>query len=45
MIDRLKIAVDALNQGDPQPFAALFATDAEWRGVSRGFLWWSHAPS
>jgi ketosteroid isomerase-like protein len=45
MVDRLRAAVDALNEGDPQPFASLFADDAEWRGVSRGFLWWKDAPS
>lgn len=45
MIDRLQAAVEALNQGDPEPLASLFAADAEWRGVSRGFLWWRDAPS
>jgi len=45
MIDRLRAAVDALNQGDPAPFASLFGVDAEWRGVSHGYLWWKHAPS
>ena len=45
MIDRLKAAVEALNHGDPEPFASLFAPDAEWRGVSRGLLWWKDAPS
>jgi ketosteroid isomerase-like protein len=45
MIDRLREAVEALNEGDPAPFASLFADDAEWRGVSRGFLWWRNAPS
>jgi hypothetical protein len=45
MIDRLQAAVEALNQGDPGPFASLFEADAEWRGVSRGFAWWRNAPS
>ena len=45
MIDRLGFAVEALNQGDPAPFASLFEDNAEWRGVSRGVLWWKHAPS
>jgi ketosteroid isomerase-like protein len=45
MIDALNAAIDALNQGDPEPFASLFDNDAEWRGVSRGALWWKHAPS
>ena len=45
MIDRLRSAAEALNQGDAEPFASLFTDDAEWRGVARGFLWWRHAPS
>jgi hypothetical protein len=45
MIDRLRVAVEALNLGDPEPLASLFAEGAEWRGVSRGFLWWRHTPS
>jgi ketosteroid isomerase-like protein len=45
VIDQLRAAAEALNQGDPEPFAALFAEDAEWRGVAHGFLWWKHAPS
>ena len=45
VIDRLQEAVRDLNEGDPAPFASLFAPDAEWRGVSRGHLWWKHAPS
>jgi hypothetical protein len=45
MIDRLRAAVEALNDGDPDPFASLFAPDAGWRGVSRGFLRWRDAPS
>jgi hypothetical protein len=45
MIERLQSAVEALNQGDPTPFASLFADDAEWRGVSHGYLWWRSAPS
>jgi ketosteroid isomerase-like protein len=45
MIDQLRAAADALNQGDADPFAALFAEDAEWRGVPHGHLWWKHAPS
>jgi ketosteroid isomerase-like protein len=45
MIEELRAAVAALNEGDPEPFASLFEADAEWRGVSRGFLWWRNAPS
>jgi ketosteroid isomerase-like protein len=45
MIDQLRVAVNALNQGDPEPFASLFAEDSEWRGVSHGHLWWKRTPS
>jgi ketosteroid isomerase-like protein len=45
MLNELRAAIEALNQGDAEPFASLFATDVEWRGVSRGLLWWKHAPS
>jgi hypothetical protein len=31
-------AADALTRGDPDPFAALFAEDAEWRGLARSSL-------
>jgi ketosteroid isomerase-like protein len=44
MIDELRAAADALNRGDPEPLAALFAEDAEWRGVSHGMLWWKSRP-
>jgi hypothetical protein len=45
MIDQLRAAAEALDQGDPEPFALLFAEDAEWRGVSHGHLGWSaHLP-
>jgi ketosteroid isomerase-like protein len=45
VIDQLRAAAEALNHGDPAPFASLFADDAEWRGVARGHLWWKHTPS
>jgi ketosteroid isomerase-like protein len=45
VIDQLRAAAEALNQGDSEPFAALFAEDAEWRGVAHGFLWWKRTPS
>jgi ketosteroid isomerase-like protein len=45
VIDRLREAAEALNQGDPEPFAALFAEDAEWRGIPHGHLWWKRTPS
>ncbi len=45
VLEELRAAADALSAGDPAPFAALFADDAEWRGVSSGHLWWKRTPS
>jgi len=45
MIEQLRAAADALNAGHPGPNAALFAEDAEWRGISSGHLWWKRTPS
>ena len=45
MVDQLRAASDALNEGNPEPFAALMADDSEWRGVSHGRLWWKHTPA
>jgi ketosteroid isomerase-like protein len=44
VIDRLRAAAAALNERDPEPFARLMADDSEWRGVSRGHLWWRRTP-
>ncbi|MBV8480876.1 MAG: hypothetical protein JOY72_11315 [Actinobacteria bacterium] len=45
MIEQLQAAADSLRKGDPGPFTALLAEDAEWRGISRGHLWWKQTPS
>ena len=45
MIDRLRAAAEALNNGDPEAFASLMAEDSEWRGVASGRLWWKQMPS
>ena len=45
MIDRLRLAAEALERGDPGPFASLLADDAEWRGIPSGHLWWKRTPS
>jgi ketosteroid isomerase-like protein len=45
VIDQLRTAVEALNDGDPGPYASLFAEDSEWRGVSHGMLWWKRTPA
>ena len=44
VIEELRAAAEALNRGDPGPFASLFAEESEWRGVSHGFLWWKRTP-
>lgn len=45
VIEQLRAAADALSAGDPGPFASLLAEGAEWRGISRGHLWWKQTPS
>jgi hypothetical protein len=45
VIEELRAAVDALNHGDAAPFVALIAEGGEWRGITRGHLWWKDAPS
>lgn len=45
MIDQLQAAADALNEGNPEPFASLLADDSDWRGVSYGHLWWKKTPA
>jgi ketosteroid isomerase-like protein len=45
VIEQLRKAADALNRGDPEPFASLMADDSEWRGVSHGHLWWKQTPA
>jgi hypothetical protein len=45
ILSQLRAAADALNAGDPTPLVALMDDDVDWRGVSRGFLWWKHTPS
>jgi hypothetical protein len=45
MIGQLRAAAEALNSGDPAPFASLFAADAEWRGLPHGRLWWKRVPA
>ena len=45
IIEQLGKAAAALSNGDPEPFALLFAEDAEWRGIPRGHLWWKFTPA
>jgi len=44
VIDQLRAAAEALNRGDAEPFVALLADDAEWRGVAHGLLWRRRTP-
>ena len=45
VIDQLRAAAEALGRGDPEPFASMFAEDAEWRGIPYGRLWWKRTPA
>lgn len=45
VIEEFRTAAEALNQGNAEPFASLFADDAEWRGIPHGHLWWKQTPS
>jgi ketosteroid isomerase-like protein len=45
VIDELRAAVEALDRGDVEPFVALLDENSEWRGITRGRLWWKHTPS
>lgn len=45
VLEQLRSATEALGNGNPEPFASLFAEDAEWRGISRGRFWWKRTPS
>jgi ketosteroid isomerase-like protein len=44
VIDRLRAAAAALNEGDHEPFARLMDDGSEWLGVSQGHLWWKRTP-
>jgi ketosteroid isomerase-like protein len=43
-VKRLEAAAGAYNRGDVEPLVALFDEDLDWRGTTRGFLWWRHTP-
>jgi len=42
---RVQSAYDAAVAGDVEPLVALFDPGLEWRGRSRGRLWWRRTPS
>lgn len=41
----IQTAFDAATAGDLEPLVSLLAADVEWRGRTRGRLWWRHTPS
>ncbi len=41
----VQAAFDAAASGDLEPLVSLFAPDLEWRGTTRGHLWWRKTPS
>lgn len=43
--ERVQAAYDAAVTGDVSDLVSLLHPDVEWRGTSRGHLWWRHAPS
>jgi hypothetical protein len=45
VIDELRVAVEALNRGDVEPFVTLIDENSEWRGIASGHLWWKRQPS
>jgi hypothetical protein len=45
LVARLREAAEAFNAGDPEPFVALLDPQLEWRGITRGHLWWRRTPS
>ena len=44
MIDELREAARAINEGDPEPFLALFDEDTDWSGEASGPLWRRDTP-
>lgn len=44
-VERLEVAVAALNDGDLEPFVGLIDDDMVWTGQPQGWLWWRHTPS
>jgi ketosteroid isomerase-like protein len=45
VIEQLREAARAFNDGDTGPFLALFDEDTNWQGVTSGLRWWTDAPS
>lgn len=43
--DRVQAAFDAAVAGSVEPLVALFDLELDWRGLTRGHLWWRRTPS
>jgi ketosteroid isomerase-like protein len=43
--ERVQAAYDATVAGDVTDLVSLLHPDLEWRGTSRGHLWWRRTPS
>ena len=41
----VQAAFEAATRGDLEPLVSMFAQDLEWRGPTRGHLWWRKTPS
>lgn len=44
-VERIREAAAAYGRGDVEPLVALLDQDVDWRGPTRGHLWWRHTPS
>jgi ketosteroid isomerase-like protein len=40
----IREALAAMNRGDVEPLVSLLDPDVDWRGPSRGHLWWKRTP-
>ena len=45
MREQIEAAVRAYSEGDIEPLVALLDPEVDWRGVTRGHLWWRRTPS
>jgi ketosteroid isomerase-like protein len=45
LLPGIDAALEAMNRGDVEPAVALLDPDVDWRGRTRGHLWWRHEPS
>jgi len=43
--DRVQAAFDAAVAGDVDELVSMFDPGLEWRGPTRGHLWWRHTPA